>query len=78
MSPFEQAVLAVLAKAAAPYGWYNIEVRLSNMNLSERPQLPAVLAQLRDRGLVTETQHGEDPTLRYALTPAGRAAAGTA
>jgi hypothetical protein len=76
MSPFEKAVLVVLANATKPFGWYNIEVRLSNMNLPERPHLPPVLARLRELGLVTETHCEEEPTLRYALTSAGRAAAG--
>jgi hypothetical protein len=76
MSPFEKAVLVVLANATKPFGWYNIEVSLSNMDLSERPRLPPVLARLRDLGLVTETHHEEEPTLRYALTLPGRAAAG--
>lgn len=72
MSPFERAVLEVLAGAPKPFGWYNLEVRLSNMNLDERPHLPSVLSKLRDLGLVTETRHPDEPAIRYSITQAGR------
>ena len=71
MTTYERAVLTVLRSASKPMGWYQIEVRLSNMVLDERPLLVGVLSALRDQGLVMEEQAAELPNQRYSLTAAG-------
>jgi len=72
LTAFELAVLRSLESSNKPLGWYQIEIRLSNMALEERPPLPAVLAALRDRGFVSEAQSHDVPQVRYSLTSQGR------
>jgi DNA-binding HxlR family transcriptional regulator len=71
MTSYVATVLRVLSEANEPLGWYQIERRLSNVALPERPHLPRVLDELKRDGLVTVSECATTPTLRYALTPAG-------
>jgi len=71
MTSYVAAVLRVLSEASEPLGWYQIERRLSNVALPERPHLPKVLNELKCDGLVAVTECATTPTVRYALTPAG-------
>lgn len=74
MTEFERAVLTILASASEPLGWYQLERRLSNLELAERPNLPEVLSGLRQRGLVDETAAASEPKVRYSVTAVGAAA----
>ena len=76
MTEFERAVLEVLARAGGPLGWYQIERRLSNVMLTERPNLLDVLAGLRQRGHVEQIVSTTEPKVRHAITRAGAAAIG--
>ena len=71
MISYEAAVLEVLGEAKSSLGWYQIEVRLSSIELAERFVLPEVLTRLVERGLVACSEHDDSPTHRYALTEAG-------
>lgn len=72
MTPYEIEVLRAVAKGNGRFGWYAIEMRLSNVTLTERGHLPDALAELVDRELVRRTSiDGRDC---YELTVAGRAA----
>jgi hypothetical protein len=73
MTPFEQAVLEVLAASTAPMGWYSIELRLSMRALDTRPPLPEVLLLLTKSCLIQSQQYDSSPTTRYELTELGRA-----
>jgi DNA-binding PadR family transcriptional regulator len=72
MNTFETAVLEVLGRSADGLGWYQIERRLSNMMLVDRPLLPGALSILRDRGFIVEVRDLEELQIRYAITEAGR------
>jgi DNA-binding PadR family transcriptional regulator len=74
MTTFERAVLEVLSRSSDALGWYQIERRLSNMSLSERPHLPPVLEKLGQLGLVREAQFESEPLTRYVITPSGQRA----
>jgi hypothetical protein len=52
-------------------GWYQIERRLSNMALDERPYLLDVLAELIDRGWISEVTATDEPKVRYVVTKLG-------
>lgn len=71
MTSYVTAVLRILSEANEPIGWYQIERRLSNMALPERPHLPDVLNQLQSEGLLLASEHTTTPTVRYALSSAG-------
>jgi hypothetical protein len=72
MTKFERAVLQVLARSSEALGWYQIERRLSNTALDERPLVVLVLEGLVLRGWVQEATASEAPTKRYSVTPLGR------
>jgi DNA-binding PadR family transcriptional regulator len=74
MTPFERAVLKILSSSHEPYGWYQIERRLSNQTLSERYPLPPVLQKLEEEGFIAAQRFSSEPVLRYAVTAAGQAA----
>ncbi len=76
MTEFERAVLEALARAGEPLGWYQLERRLSNVTLAERPNLLDVLTGLRQRGLVEQITATTEPKVRHAITSAGAAAIG--
>ena len=72
MNPFTRAVLRILSQSDVAIGWYQIERRLSNMALDERPHLPTVLAELIDHGLVAEVSAADEPKIKYVVTKLGR------
>lgn len=74
MTKFARAVMKLLLQSEAPLGWYQIERRLANVTLDQRPQLPPVLADLVQKGWVQESTANEEPRTRYSLTERGRAA----
>ncbi len=73
MTLFEQAVLQILAASPEAMGWYQIERRLSNLTLDERPPLPPVLGKLVGDGLLQELSAASAPLVRYLITDAGLA-----
>jgi RHS repeat-associated protein len=72
MTTFEKAVLEILSQSSSALGWYQIERRLSNTALAERPHLPGVLARLGELGLIEEGRFDSEPCVRYLITQAGR------
>lgn len=72
MTNFERAVLQVLTQSNEALGWYQIERRLSNIALDERPPLPPVLDDLVARGWLRESASDAEPKKKYAVTQAGR------
>lgn len=73
MTRFESAVLAILRAAEQPLGWHQIETRLSNVSLDERPPLPSVLAGMVESGLVEVGERPGVPSEVYTITEIGRA-----
>ena len=72
MTTYEKAILNILSGAPEALGWYQIERRLSNVTLSERPHLPRALATLSGLGLVEEIRCDSEPKARYLITALGR------
>jgi|GEM_PF-6357715 len=71
MNEYIRAVLRVIAESQLPLGWYQIELRLSNIALDARPDLPPVLQDLVKRGWILEISASEIPTSRYTITTRG-------
>lgn len=72
MTLFEQAVLQILADSPDALGWYQIERRLSNIRIQERPKLPDVLNHLCVLNLIDEINFPTTPIHRYKITNIGR------
>lgn len=72
MTTFERAVLEILSRSSSALGWYQIERRLSNVSLPERPHLPDALNRLCELGLVEKAQFDSEPLVRYLITHTGR------
>ena len=72
MTPIERIVLEILSRSGEALGWYQIERRLSNISIPERPHLPGVLSRLREQGFIDEVQFTLEPLLRYVITQSGR------
>ena len=72
MTTFEKAVLDILSRSSGALGWYQIERRLANMALPERPYLPGVLTRMMEQGLIEETSFRLELLVRCLITQAGR------
>lgn len=72
MTRFERTVLQILGESPEDLGWYQIERRLSNMEITERLPLPEVLKRLQADLMITEVHFSEQPLVRYRITSAGK------
>ena len=74
MTSFDLLVLESLSRSGEALGWYQIERRLSTVQISERPHLPGVLTRLVEKGLVVGMPFAVEPLQRYMITESGRRA----
>lgn len=71
MTPFQRAVLEIIASAPQPVGWYNVETRLSITGSAfARERTPDVLEHFREAGLIERVAAEGMP--RYVITDLGR------
>ena len=72
LSAHEQTILDLVRRGDGKWGWYQFEIRLSNIDVPRNPDLMTVLKRLADLGLVVRHLNPGSPNDRWELTEMGR------
>jgi PadR family transcriptional regulator PadR len=73
LTDYEIVLLDLVRKGKGEWGWYQIERRLSNMDVPREPGAMTILKSLKGRGLVVRHVTPGQPNDRWEITDAGRA-----